>query len=382
MSLLGLHLNLLIGPTVPVPAPPPLMEALDKVEVQHGDGDYSGFEISFRVSKGLGGLFAQGLTMSPQLQAGSRLIVSVLVGVRPQVLIDGIVTEQELQPGDQPGASVLKLKGHDVSWAMDREEKNEQHPAQSEMVIALKLIALYARFGLIPIVIPPFSFDVPVPTDRIPQQNTTDLKYLRELAARFGYVFSILPGPLPFTNRAYWGPPRWLSPPLSALSVDMGPATNVDNVSFTLAADEAKTIDGKVQDRLTNQQVPIKTFASLRPPLALSPALFNRAVAGRQVYRPGGAKTVPQAMAEAQGETDKSIEVVTAKGTLDTARYGGVLEIQRLVGMRGVGLAYDGFYYLKSVKHVLARNSYKQEFSAVREGTISTVPAVPVFGGL
>jgi hypothetical protein len=47
MSFLGTHLTLLIGPTVPVPAPPNFLEALEYVEVTHSDEGRSGFEIRF-----------------------------------------------------------------------------------------------------------------------------------------------------------------------------------------------------------------------------------------------------------------------------------------------------------------------------------------------
>ena len=49
--LLGVHLTLLIGPTVAVPAPPILSEALQNVEVTHTDEGRSGFQITFQVGR-------------------------------------------------------------------------------------------------------------------------------------------------------------------------------------------------------------------------------------------------------------------------------------------------------------------------------------------
>ena len=51
MSLSGVHLTLLIGPAVPAPAPALLLEALESVEVTHGDKGRSGFQITFRVGR-------------------------------------------------------------------------------------------------------------------------------------------------------------------------------------------------------------------------------------------------------------------------------------------------------------------------------------------
>ena len=48
---LGIHLTLLIGPTVAVPAPPLLTEALQSVEVKHSDEERSGFQITFQTGR-------------------------------------------------------------------------------------------------------------------------------------------------------------------------------------------------------------------------------------------------------------------------------------------------------------------------------------------
>jgi len=46
--------------------------------------------------------------------------------------------------------------------------------------------------------------------------------------------------------------------------------------------------------------------------------------------------------------------------------------------VRGVGTAFDGLYYVKSVTHNIKRGEYKQSFELTRNGLVSTVPAVPV----
>jgi hypothetical protein len=48
------------------------------------------------------------------------------------------------------------------------------------------------------------------------------------------------------------------------------------------------------------------------------------------------------------------------------------------VSVRGAGLAYDGFYYVKSVTHDLKRGEYKQSFTLARDGLISMTPVVPI----
>src|SRR3712207_8178879 len=58
-------------------------------------------------------------------------------------------------------------------------------------------------------------------------QHDTDLRHLVRLAERHGYVAYVVPGPAPATSRFYWGPPVRAGLPQRAISVDLGPETNV-----------------------------------------------------------------------------------------------------------------------------------------------------------
>jgi len=90
-----------------------------------------------------------------------------------------------------------------------------------------------------------------------------------------------------------------------------------------------------------------------------------------------GGLTYAQALARAQGQTDKSVDaVVTAEGELDVDRYGDLLQPRSLVGLRGAGYNYDGFYYVKSVTHKIRRGRYTQSFTLAREGTGALSPVV------
>jgi hypothetical protein len=219
--------------------------------------------------------------------------------------------------------------------------------------------------------------DPPIPTERTPVQQGTDLAYLRELAERHAYVFYVTPGPAPLTNTAYWGPPIRVGIPQKALSVNMGSHSNVESINFQHNALAPTTVSGRVQDRTTNQTLPVQTFASLRPPLASLPdwVIHRRHIRQRQ-YRQSGHNAM-QAMARAQAITDRSMdEVITATGNLDSLRYGDMLKPRSLVGLRGAGLLYDGFYYVKRVNHRISRGSYRQSFTLAREGLGTTTPVV------
>ncbi|MCS6825339.1 MAG: hypothetical protein NZ553_01865, partial [Caldilinea sp.] len=85
-----------------------------------------------------------------------------------------------------------------------------------------------------------------------------------------------------------------------------------------------------------------------------------------------------QAFGRAQGVTDASVDrVLTATGELNALRYGGVLQARGVVGVRGAGYNYSGFYYVKRVTHKLSRGEYKQQFTLARDGVGALTPVVP-----
>lgn len=378
--LLGVNLSLLIGPTIPIPATPDIAEAVQNVSITHNDEGRSGFQIVLQVGRaGATDLLDYRLLLNPLLRPFNRVILTVLFNAMPRVLMDGIITNQQFSPGNQPGTATLTLTGEDVSVMMDLKKKRAQYPAMSEMLIALLIIGSYAQYGLVPMVIPPPSIDQPVPVERTPVHQGTDLETLKNIGQRFGYVFYIEHGPVPGVNFAYWGPPNRAGLPQRALSVNVGPESNVESINFTYNGMAPTIVDDEIQDALTNQKLPVMTFVSTRmPPLVAMPALpFQLPNVRTSLLEPNSGLTIVQAYARAQGITDKSVDsVVTAQGELDALRYGDVLKPRGIVGLRGAGFTYDGLYYVKSVSHSISKGQYKQRFSLTREGTGALTPVV------
>ncbi len=372
----GIHLTLLIGPNIPIPAPIFITKALQSVEVTNTDEGRDGFQLTFTVGRKPSDLLDYLLMSTPLLDPFNRVVIMVTFGVMPKVLIDGVITHKQLTPSNEPGKSVLTITGEDVSVMMDLKEKSQTHPNQPDTVIANKIILSYAQFGLIPIVIPPASMDVPLSIDRTPSQQATDLAYLQSLASSYNYVFFVEPGDLPGVNKAYWGPPILTGAPQKALSVNMGPHTNVTSINFQYNALKPNLVIGSIQDRNTNLEIPVITFRSLLTALSRKPVLLSQSSVRIKQFRASGLNVL-QAYAKAQAEADKSFkDTLTATGEIDVLRYGDILRARKIVGLRGSGEAHDGLYYVKNVTHRIKVGEYKQSFSLSREGFGSLVPVV------
>ena len=370
----GIHLTLMIGTAVPVPAPQVVVEALAGVQVNSG-GSRSGFQLTFSIGK-------NSPLLTTMLPAGyfdpmiTRVVIIVTIAGMPNVIMDGMVTRQEVSPDNEPGKSTLTVTGEDLSVLMDvLEMPFMRYPAMPEVARVALILAKYLVVGIVPVVIPPIAIDVPIPIDQIPTQQGTDLAYLKLLASRNGYVFYVEPGPAPLSNIAYWGPDIRIPVPQPALNVNMDAHTNVDSLSFSLDGLKKKILVLNILDPVTKKitiPIPVPNINILKPPLGarLTPP-------SKIEFPEGMAKLNPiQAAQRALGISLSSSDAISGSGSLNVTRYGRVLKARQLVGVRGASHAYDGLYYVNSVTHNIKRGEYKQNFNISRDGLISLTPRV------
>lgn len=374
----GVHLTLLVGPVVPVPVPQIVLDALTQIEVVQPDEAAGAFTLEFTLSvqSPLHTLFLlSGGGVVPLL----RVIVVVTVNGTPQVLIDGVVTRTQVMPGADQRHAKLQVSGDDLTTVMQKLEFSGldgiPYPAMPAEAIVALLLAKYAFLGIVPLVIPSIAIDVPIPTERYPTQQGTDLDYIRSLASQVGYVFYLDPGPVPGMTTAYWGPKIKVGVPQPALNGDMDAASNVESLSFSYDGG-ARTLPIVYLQNLQTKvplPLPIPDVGPLNPPLGLidPPPQRMRPLPETAKYSP------VRAMLLGMAEAAKSADTVTGWGSLDVTRYGSVLKSRKLVGVRGVGPAFDGLHYVSEVRHTIRRGEYKQSFSLSRKGLISTLPLVP-----
>jgi hypothetical protein len=371
----GIRLSLLIGP-VPIAAPQEVVEALTSARVEAGAGDsQSGFELTFDLParSPLRTLFLLSGGGSLPLM---RVVLVVTIGGRAESVIDGVTTNVETQPGEG-GVSQLVVKGKDLSALMDIIELTGfPFPAMPPALRVLLVLAKYAAFGVIPLVIPSIVEDLPIPVQRIPQQRGSDYAYVKRLAQQCGYVFYLEPGPVPATSKAYWGPEIRVGEPQPALSINMDAASNVEQLNFNFDKERKIVPIVFFQESISKVPiaVPIPDISPLNPPLGLVPPLPPKLQQLDDTAQLSPLSALMSGLAFAGQHSDS----VFGSGRLDVARYGRLLKSRQLVGVRGAGLPYDGLYYVKTVTHEIKRGEYKQSFTLARNGLISTFPTVPV----
>jgi hypothetical protein len=371
----SIRLTLMMGPMVPVPVSKAIIDALTGVEVKSAAGEPSGFQLTFSFSSKspLNTL----LLLLGQVGPIIRTIIIATVNGTPHVLMDGAIVNHQVTPNVQTGQSTLTVTGSDLTAVMAAIDfTGIPYPAMPAEARVALIIAKYAMFGMIPMVIPSVFMDVPIPVDRIPSHQGTDLEYINGLAEEVGYVFYIEPGPAPGTNIAYWGPEIKVGVPQPALNVNMDAHNNVESLNFSLNGAKKKTPVIYIHNQETGMTIPIPIpdISPLNPPLGLLSPIPVRFEQLNNTAKLNPAQAASRGIAEAS----RSSDVVSGTGSLDVLRYGRILKARGLVGVRGAGEAFSGLYYVKSVTHKIKKGEYKQDFELTRNGLISTVPKVPV----
>ena len=122
---LAIHVG---GPGVTVPVPPEVIDAVQQVSVTLDDAGKSGFQITLELSRPRGaGNRDYPVVSSQALRIGNRVQITARLGDRQHPLMDGIVTNHQTAPSNEPGASTLTVSGEDLTVLLD------QHAVQIEI---------------------------------------------------------------------------------------------------------------------------------------------------------------------------------------------------------------------------------------------------------
>jgi hypothetical protein len=372
----GYYLSLRMGSFNADPVPQAVIDALTELQVSTSVGAQSGFQMKFTLGKT--SAIMQSLLPSGFFDPRRRVIITVTLNGNSTVLMDGVITKQDVTPGAAPGQSTLTVTGLDISVLMDFIDLTGiPYPAMPLFAIVALVLTKYAVFGVVPLVIPNIIGFIQNPIERFKKQQGTDYQYVTSLAREHGHVFYIDPGPTPGVSIAYWGPELGaFFPTQSALSINLDANTNVESMNFSYDGLTAKQYIVTILEPNSKIPIPIpipnidilKASLSKKAPPPLK----------SQVLGEMSNKGPAEALSIVLGALVKGADAISANGQLDVVRYGHVLKARQKVSVRGGGPYYDGLYNVKSVTHSIKRGEYKQSFSLKRGGVFSSVDKVSV----
>ncbi|MEM4988047.1 hypothetical protein V8G57_11680 [Collimonas sp. H4R21] len=372
----GFYLSLMMGSFNASPVPRAVIDALTEIQVTSTVGSQGGFQLKFTLGKNS--------AMQQMLEGGSfdprtRVIIAVTVNGSTEVLMDGIITKQDVTPASGAGKTTLTVTGLDLTALMDFIDLTGiPYPALPKFVIVEAILAKYAVLGVIPLALPASIPTFENPLDRFIKQQGTDYRYVSSLAREDGAVFYLDPGPTPGKSLAYYGPDlsKMFGGPQPALSINFDASSNIDALSFsydgTLATQYLVTIiepNSKIPI-----PIPVPNLDLFKAPLAAHAPTPLRS----QQLRPTANQNPAGAALAGLAALFLSADVVSGSGQLDVMRYGRIFKARQLAAVRGAGRYYDGKYYVKSVTHNIKRGEYKQSFTLSRGGLGSSVSQVSI----
>ncbi|HEV2387305.1 MAG TPA: hypothetical protein VGS20_08625 [Candidatus Acidoferrales bacterium] len=380
----GITTTLLLG-MPPLPAPPPLMQALQKVEVESSTEVASVFRLRFRISQtqlsdwDLLQLQYQESLFRPLTPVQIRVKVGISL---PMALINGYVTSQQVNYDDQAGGSVLEVTGMDATMLMNLEEKVMAWPAMPDSVIAA---AIFGQYTIVPSVSPTMA--MLVEPEGTTTQRGTDIRFLRRLAQRNGFDCYVQPDPITGLDTGHFEPPMNLpAPPAAVLNVKMGAETNVTDFKIRYDMARPTTALGAGLDVKTRAPFAFPALVPATPPPAggLYPLGTPMGVENSVLRAVAGAHPPPMVLPAETGQfmppglisatqaiVNRSSWALVAEGAIgpDVA----VLHPGGTVNVRGAGMFFNGSYFLSRISHSIDNcGSYVQKFEARRNAALMT----------
>jgi hypothetical protein len=378
----GVTATLLIG-LPPLPAPPPLMNALQKIEIETAIDAASVFRLRFGMTQSLSTdwdlvqlQYEEGL-FRPFTPVQIRLKVGIAI---PQAILNGYITGQQVNYSDTEGGSVLEITGMDATMLMNLQEKVMQWPGMADSDIAS---AIFSQYAVVPNVSP--TLPLLIEPEGTTTQRGTDIRFLRRLAQRNGYECYVQPQPQSGVDIGYFGPAtNSPGPPDAVLNVRMGQETNVSDfkIRYDMARPTAAIGSGVDAKTLSPFVAPAPLPATPPPVAGLYPFGVPMGL-DNTVTRSFGPKSQPVVMPTGTGQfmppgltsatqaiVNRSSWATLAEGTVGPEV--GILNPGGKVNVRGVGLAFNGSYNITRVLHTIDYSSYVQKFEARRNALVMT----------
>ena len=360
------------------------MDALAAVEVTVNDVGASGFQLTFSIDK-------QSPLQILFLLTGGRA-AAVHAGDRGR---DGQRRRQRAdrrrhhEQRDRARRQGLELDADDDRRGSDRADGSVEleripvsRPARARP--ASRCCSPSTRFSAcVPLIIPSIMIDVPMPIERIPGQQGTDLRiHPLRWPTQVGYVFYLDPGPVPGIEQGLLGAADQGWPGAAGTERRHGRLHQRGEPAFH-ASTRRRTDPDRLSSTSRKPGSPSRSRSrrSLRsnPPLGAIPPLPTNIL--RPICKPF--RDDLSKLPDPAGHHDRdgcsrarTPRPSRARAASTSTRYGRVLRPGKLVGVRGSGPAFDGLYYVKSVTHKIKRGEYKQNFTLTRNGLVSTVPTV------
>jgi phage protein D len=327
------------------------------IEVDQQLGETTTYRIELEADVGSGDL---PLLIYSKLDPGSQLSVLAYTPSQNYCLVKGPVHAQEIHLVNGGAGSVLTVIGSDRSLEMDRETHTAIWADETDSDAVASILANYG-----------FTTDIQTTSaghytnKHSLVQRDSDLRFIRRLAQRNGYLFWITCDEKG-VETAHFRPPQLDSQPQTSLAInaqtcqlqsleivwDVEQPTSVVNAQLDL--NSLETIDGQAEGS------PLTVLGTQDLP-AISPDT-------RSIHLHAPVDDAGDLQNRSKGLLVDSHWFIRATGETSLHLTGQPLQAHELVELTGAGSRYSGKYLVAGVRHLISPASHRMELSLLRNG--------------
>ena len=264
----GITTTLLIG-LPPLPAPPPLVNALQRIEIEASTDVASAFRLRFGLTQSAGldwdlvGPQYEETLFRPFMPVQIRVKIGIEI---PETIINGYISGQQVLYDDDGGGSALEITGMDATMLMNLQEKVMPWPILPDAQIAQ---AIFAQYLITPLVVPDLAEPDRAGGHDHPARHRHPLPAPAGAAQRLR-VFRRSRSRRPASTSAISGRRRITrGPPKPVLNVRMGTDTNVSDFEIRYDMTRPTTAIGMGIDVKTRAPAVFpRSFRRPPPPVA------------------------------------------------------------------------------------------------------------------
>lgn len=330
------------------------------VEVYECVGESTSFRLHYPLDISEGDM---PLLKEPALSAGAKIAVIAPVDEGLVCLVKGSVRGQQIHVEHGGEGSVLDVFGGDSTLAMDREDKAA---LWSDLTDSDAVSNILGQYG--------FTTDVEdtaaghFEDKHLLVQRDTDLAFIRQLAARNGYLFWVTCDATTKVETAHFKRPPFDGETTAELVVNLSdPPANVGTLDVVWdieapASASVMQVDLSTRDSIDGsvESSPLAGLASQQfSAIGPTPRSLNLAVP---------VDDTGDLQARGEAALIEAEMFIRARGQTTVHALGTVLRANTMVRIRGLGGRHSGKWFCHSVRHYVDAIEHRMEFELVRNG--------------
>jgi hypothetical protein len=290
---------------------------------------------------------------------GSELAMTTVIDEVESVLVQGPVRGHKIHLEHGGGDAWMEISGADKSIEMDREVKARVFASGSASDAVTTILAEYG-----------FEADVEDTNDNYDDnthalvQRDTDLRFIRRLARRYGFLFWITTDATTGTNTAHFKRPPVDEPPVTTVQINIDPPTIESlDIQFDIErATAATALALKLEDK-TDLDGGVLT--SPITALGTTP-LSSIGAPNRTLMIAPPVDDVADLVQRAEGALIEEGWFVKASFTVDFATLKSVVRAHTMLQLDGAGSRHSGKYFVAAVHHQINTSGHKMDVELVR----------------